>query len=88
MPMNQRKIVASIERSGKTARVIASKTNEKTTQNPIVRKNLLWSIAVMRTYEPANNKGRGQQKCCRVSSHGKNNEGKYPLLPGYLFKKI
>jgi len=40
-PINQRKIVASKEMSGKTALLIASKANEKMIQNPIVRKSLL-----------------------------------------------
>jgi hypothetical protein len=40
-PINQRKIVVSRERSGKTALIIASKANEKMIQNPIVRKILL-----------------------------------------------
>jgi len=57
-PMNQRKIVPSKERSGKTALVIASKATEKRIQNPIVRKILLLSIAVTWSYEPVGDKER------------------------------
>ena len=39
-PLNQRKSVASSERSGKTNPLNASKANEKTIQNPILRKIL------------------------------------------------